>query len=380
MVGFLLVALSMTAAQAAVVVGNMAEFTAAFSNAIPGTAIYLRPGIYEGGCFVSQIHGAPQAPIVITALDPNNPPLFRGGGSCIHIHGGSHLEISRLVLEGAKHSGINIDDAEVFTNPSHHIALRHLVIRNTGDAGIKLAGLASFIVQGCDVSRWAYGLPAINMVGCHRGVVVACLCRHDNPEAGYGVQTKGGSENIVIRGCRFEQVGNRGVNVGGSTDLNLFRPKTQHFEARNIRVEDCTFVGGAASVAFVNAEDCVARFNTVYRPGLFAFRILQETTEPGFVACHRCQISDNIIAFRSDELQEYINVGPHTAPRTFTFARNWWYCLDRPSQSLPVLPARETDGVYGIDPLFIAQETGDLRLQPTSPARSYGNRLGQPSE
>jgi hypothetical protein len=69
-----------------------------------------------------------------------------------------------------------------------------------------------------------------------------------------------------------------------------------------------------------------------------------------------------------------VNIGPDTAPQTFQFARNWWYCLDQPAQteSLVQLPTKEAGGIYGQDPRFRDAEQGDLRLQPNSPAEKVG--------
>ena len=53
------------------------------------------------------------------------------------------------------------------------------------------------------------------------------------------------------------------------------------------------------------------------------------------------QFTDNLIAFRSDEMTVPVNIGPDTAPETFTLARNAWYCLDDPAQSRPRLPIPE---------------------------------------
>lgn len=67
-----------------------------------------------------------------------------------------------------------------------------------------------------------------------------------------------------------------------------------------------------------------------------------------------------------------VNIGGNTAPATFQFARNWWYCLDDPPRSRPSLPATETAGVYGQSPQFLDAATGDLRLHSESPARGVG--------
>jgi hypothetical protein len=115
------------------------------------------------------------------------------------------------------------------------------------------------------------------------------------------------------------------------------------------------------------------RFNTIYRPGRWALRILQENTAPGFVPSRHGQFTDNLVAFDSKQWASGgVNVGPNTAPKTFTFARNFWFCLDDPSRSRPTLPVTESGGTYGEDPKFRDADRGDLRLQPSSPARSTG--------
>ena len=120
------------------------------------------------------------------------------------------------------------------------------------------------------------------MVGCHRGVIAANVIRHIVPEPPNctGVQGKGGTSDVVIRQNRFEHAGGRGVNIGGGTGLQFFRPALvaggAHAEARNIRVEGNTFVGAMTPVAFAGVDGAVVRFNTIERPGRWALRILQE--------------------------------------------------------------------------------------------------------
>jgi hypothetical protein len=143
--------------------------------------------------------------------------------------------------------------------------------------------------------------------------------------------------------------------VGGSTGLEFFRPPlapTGEFaEARAIRVEGNTFVGGGCAIAFVGVDGAIVRFNTIERPTRWALRILQENRAAGFVACRNGEFSDNLIVFDSGHWSEGgVNIGPSTAPATFKFARNWWYCSDRPDRSTPQLPTPESRGVYGRDP------------------------------
>jgi hypothetical protein len=127
-------------------------------------------------------------------------------------------------------------------------------------------------------------------------------------------------------------------------------------------------------VAFVGVEGGVVRFNTIYCPRHWALRILHgENVAPDFVLSRDGRFTDNIVAFRSDQWWDGgVNISSHTAPKTFAFARNFWYCLDNPPASRPTLPSPEEDGVYGRSPQFRGASTGDLRLQPESPARQVG--------
>jgi hypothetical protein len=218
------------------------------------------------------------------------------------------------------------------------------------------------------------------MVGCHRGAVEGCRFRQERPGPCHGVQVKGGASEIVIRGCRFEEAGDRAVNVGGRTGPPYFRPPlptalvpgTRLFEARAIVVEGNTFVGGGAPVAFINVEDAVFRRNTVYRPRRFAARLLQENRDAGFAAAADLRYERNVVAFRAGEWVEAVNVGPDTDPSQLKIAANYWFCLDAPAASKPRLPVVEAAGVYGPDPGFRDPEGGDLRLTPGSPAAGYG--------
>ena len=87
-------------------------------------------------------------------------------------------------------------------------------------------------------------------------------------------------------------------NIGGSTELQFFRPPLKpgeaHWEAKHIRVEGNTFIGGGAAVAFVGVDGAVVRYNTIYHPDRWVIRILQETTEPGFVACRNGRFERNL--------------------------------------------------------------------------------------
>lgn len=363
---------------ATVTVADTEQLRRALAEAGPGTTVRIAPGTYRGGVSARGLRGEAGRPIVLTAADPERPPVFEGGDSGLHLSDPAYVELHDLIVAGVRGNGLNIDDGGSYDSPAHHVRLRGLVVRDIGPQGnrdgIKLSGVDDFRVEGCTVERWGSGGSGIDMVGCHRGTITGCTFRHGNSVGDSGVQAKGGSTDILIVRCRFEHAGQRAVNLGGSTGMAYFRPRPLSYEARDITVEDCTFTGSMTPVAFVGVDGAVVRYNTIYRPKRWGLRILQETRQPGFVPSRNGHFTDNLIAFRSDEMAVPINVGDGTAPETFTLARNAWYCLDAPQRSRPKLPIPEADGVYGVDPHFRDAGRGDLGLQPGSPVGRAGAR------
>jgi hypothetical protein len=358
-------------------VRTTAELRQAVSKAKPGTSVLLEPGEYSGGIHLSNLHGSPGKTIVFGAADPSKPPRIVGGGSGLQLSDVSHLEVRDLVIERATGNGVNIDDGGSYETPSHHVTLKNLRVTDLpkgNNDGIKLSGLDDFRVENCVVERW--GGSGIDMVGCHRGKIVGCTFRSGGDS---GVQCKGGTSDVSVSRSRFENFGQRGVNIGGSTGLPFFRPSLDkvpvgsRYEAKGIRVEGCTFIGGISPIAFVGVDGAVVRFNTIYHPERWAIRILQETRTPDFVPSRNGVFEDNLVVFRSDAwVSGGVNIGADTAPATFKFARNFWFCSDRPENSRPRLPSAEVNGSAGQDPMLRDPAKGDLAVRDGSPARNVG--------
>lgn len=386
-VGFPMVLIAMVlaidsapSADTTILVQNTQQLRSALRSAQPGDTIRLAPGEYEGGLYVEKLYGQSGKPIVIAAQDPEKPPIIRGGSSGIQISRATYVELRHLTFVGARYNGINIDDGGRYESPTHHILLKGVTVRDVGPEGncdgIKLSGVTDFRVEGCTVERWGNGGQGIDMVGCHRGAIEGCTLRFTD-DKGFGVQAKGGCSAITVRRCRFEHAGARAMQIGGSTGLGFFRPPLkpggEYAEARNITVEGCVFIGSTAAVSFVGVDGATVRFNTIYLPTRWAIRILQETRAKGFVPCRNGQFTDNLVVYRSDRWFEGgVNIGPFTAPQTFTFARNQWYCEDAPERSKPALPVPEREGVYGVNPRLRTPKRGDLSVQENSPAQKVG--------
>ncbi|HXV27939.1 MAG TPA: right-handed parallel beta-helix repeat-containing protein, partial [bacterium] len=238
--------------------------------------------------------------------------------------------------------------------------------------GIKFTGVVDFALEKCVIENWPDGGAGINLLGSHWGVVTGCTLRNSVGRGEMGLQAKGGTADILISGNRFFEAGLKALSLGGSTGLNAFHPSFQGSETKNITVEGNLIVGSESAIVFASSENVIVRFNTIYLPHKWAVRILQDNNQPGSIPCRNGQFTDNIVVFRSGWTDGGINVGKGTAPETFRFARNLWYCENRPGWSQPFLPVPEKDGVYGKDPLFRDPARNDFSLQEGSPATGKG--------
>ncbi len=348
-------------------VRNSEELRAALQNAQPGKAILLAPGQYSPDISVESIHGTKDKPIIIAAADERNPPLFAGGKVALHFVGCSYITIRSVRVSGCTGNGINADDAGNAAQPSQGMVFENITIEDIGPKGtfngLKLSGLDNFVVRNCTFSGW--GGSAIDMVGCHDGVVQNCMFLG---KAGFsqdtGVQIKGGSERIIVKRNFFKQGGSRAINLGGSTDLEFFRPKVRNYEAKDIEVAGNHIIGSRSSIAFASSIQCTVRHNTIVNPETWVLRILQEQPTDKFLPCQQGVFRDNLIIF-DRRVRECVNVGEDTKPETFTFSGNAWFCTD--DNRRPLLPSRENGGIYQVDPMLENAEEPEMKFGSQNP-------------
>ena len=341
---------------------------AAVGRLKPGTTLLLGSGTYRGGLYLRGVSGTAEARIVLRGADAGNPPLFLGGGSeGIHLADCNYVTLANLHVKGFPGNGINVDDGGTFDTPSRGVVIEDVVIRDTGPKGnhdaLKLSGVDAFVVRRCRFEGW--GGSAIDMVGCHDGLIEDCtFVGKPTCTQASGVQIKGGSARICVQTSFFHQAGMRAINLGGSTGLEYFRPKVGDCEAEDVTIAGNRFLGGMAPVAFVTADGGHVHHNTIVLPGKWVLRILQETRDGRFKPCRGGLFENNLVVCDAS-VRVFVNVGPGTAPETFTFRRNAWFSRAGPLR--PKLPTAETDGVYDVDPKLDRIAEGACRATSKDP-------------
>jgi hypothetical protein len=335
-------------------VTTSSEFQSALNAAMPGHEIVLAPGVYAG-----RFTGTGLTGVTVRSSDPANPAVIdaTGVGEGFKLSSVKQMTLSDLVIENASQNAINIDDGQ-FVAASEDVTLRSLTVRDSGSVGIKLTGVERFHVDRCQVINWGANWVAIDVIGSHAGLIERSYMQNGTTGSGNGIQVKGGASDIVIRANRLVNANERGIQIGGSTTLSLFRPQPPGtVEASGIVAEGNvilhngnTGLGIRSAVSFINTADGVFRNNVVYRPSLYAMRILKENRNAGFVNTQKGTVADNIFIWNQGDLVGVVNAGSMTQANTFTFEGNQWYNQTNPSNSTLSLPSTETDGVYGVNP------------------------------
>lgn len=340
------------------VVATTSQLTAALAAAGAGDEIHLQPGVYGGGHYRANL-----SQVTIRSSNRANPAIIDGGSNGIQLSDASSVTIADLVFRNQTGNGLNIDDGGSFATPTTNITLRNITVRDIVTAGnndgIKLSGVNGFLIEGVRVLNWGIGGSAVDMVGCHDGLVQNSLFAHTNTSnGGTTLQPKGGSKNITFRANRIELPpdAGRAVQAGGSTGAQFFRfvDGDSGYEADEIVAEGNVIIGGSSAFSWVNIDGGIFHHNVVHRPYRWVARILNENQGSAtIVDTQNGQLHDNRIVFNDtgSEFSTAVNDGPETEPDTYSFARNRWLNLANPTPggSRPALPTVEVDGVYGGD-------------------------------
>lgn len=334
------------------VVSSPDELEQALRRARPGDTIRLRPGTYRESVYVENLAGERDKPITVCGEDPDNPPVFDGVRSALHLSRVRYVTLRHLAVKGATANGINIDDGGRKNEPSHHVVLEDLTVSETGPTGnrdaLKLSGVDHFVVRRCRLTGW--GGSGIDMVGCHQGVVESCRFEGMSGfSQSNAVQMKGGTSDILVQANHFQSVGQRSVNIGGSTGLDYFRPEAGDYEATRIEVAGNRFEGSLAPINWVTTKGGWVHHNTIIHPEKWVARILQENTDARFKPSGDGLFEKNVVV-TDQRVRTFVNVGGNTAPESFVFRDNAWF-TDSPRR--PTLPVDERGGRHAqIDDAF----------------------------
>jgi polygalacturonase len=328
-----------------IIVRDTESLRSALRGLKPGTTLKVSPGEYSGGHTVSGIEK-----LTIEALDPKQPPLFKGGKTGFHFSRCENLTLRHLRISGQSENGLNLDDGGDLARPVSGITIEDIEVSDIGPKGnhdgIKCSGLDMATIRNCTITGW--GGQGIDFVGCHHTLINGCrFIGKEGFSASAGIQLKGGTSDVIVEKCHFTNAGQRPINLGGSTGLAYFRPQGAKYEATRLIVRNNIIEESLCAAAFVGVDGAEFVDNTIMYPEKWIFRILQETNQPGFVPCRNVLIKDNRITFRRSQIQTDINIGGGTAPETFRFENNQWFAEDNPQASKPRLPVDEKGGIYG---------------------------------
>jgi hypothetical protein len=105
-----------------ILVSSPSQLQSEIRRLTPGTTLLLAPGTYTGGIYLENISGTDAAPIVIRGIDPNNPPVFSGGGQALHLADCSYVTLSNLVVYDSR--------VQVFVNVGPGVAPQTFIFRH----------------------------------------------------------------------------------------------------------------------------------------------------------------------------------------------------------------------------------------------------------
>jgi hypothetical protein len=361
----------------------------AAQSAQPGTEIRLLPGVHGGDTFLDLLRGTTNLPIWIRGASATNRPVISGGTEGIHLSRARYVMLQNLEIANASGNGINCDDGGEYANSeaSAFLVFSNVVVRDIGSGGnqdgIKLSGIRDFYLFDVEATRCGGSASGsgVDMVGCHRGRITRSSFYDLSANA---VQIKGGSSDIEVSQCIVSKAGQRGINIGGSTDLVFFRPplvtNAPNVEAHGVRVIANVFIGCTATVAYVSATNCLVAHNTIIEPTRWVFRILQETVTSGgypFAPCGQNTFRNNIVYYRQAVLNSYVNQGANTEPSTFSVHNNLWFAHDQPNAAPYALPGSVSGNRFGLNPAFSNAAAQNYRITLASPAATSGVVVAQ---
>ncbi len=258
-------------------VSTIDEIFEAVRNAQPGDVIEIAPGTYDYTVYYgaqkidTAAEGTADAPITLTAADPENPPVITGtsteNGYVLQVTG-DYWIIENIHFTNSQ-KGIVLDN-------SNNSIIRNCEVSNTGSEAIALRdGSSDCLVQNCYIHDIGLVTP-----GYGEGVYIGS----SKTVSGFDYYC----DNNVVDGCTF-------INVAAEhVDVKEYTTGTE--------IKNCTFYGDgmsganyAGSFIDIAGNECNVHDNIGYRNGnsniVAAFEIHEQVAEWGY----RCSFRDNTL-------------------------------------------------------------------------------------
>ena len=380
----------------------------AIERAEPGTAVRLKPGLYDyESIFINNLNGTDKNPVWIGGVPDmerpvlvNPSPLTIAGGSYVILH---DIEVTRLSEpdkggnpDSYEH-GIHVSDGGKL-DTTHHFVFRNLYVHNIWNSPFKLSGLDYGYLFDCEVADdplYGRNSGSVDHVRSNN-MTIAYNYLHGTTTNGFSF--KGGSRDCVIHNNLIVNA-HVGAHMGQSTGVQFFRPELTDknvYEAQNIRTYSNIMIDVLSPFVISSAKDCYAVNNTIitrnpYDPSQARlFRILNQgatdennnplTANDGVP--HYNTIANNLFYYGGSMAGEITNVGANIPLDTFTIKNNMYYNWSDPD-SMPdenkTYPTSATfrdfpyeNLITGKNPLFEDADNNNFGLRAESPAINAG--------
>lgn len=351
----------------------------------PGDEVILMPGRHRPAT-LEGLHGERNRPIVIRGLDPARPPVILAARFGIRLIDPRHVQLRDLSIRGATIHGILIEgstDAEDGQAArSGPIGLTRVTITDTGPTrsftadsrhALCIRGISGVSIKSCHIAGWSGS--AIEIVGGKEISVRDCtFVGHDNRHQVTGVRLRAGCQGVRIDRCRFTNVGDQGICVGGASRPYEFNPPLAEdgepdslFEASRVNITRSVFQGGLCAVAFVNCTRAIVRRCTIVRPRRAVVSIRRDQADPRFAAPGRCAFGGNLVIWERGDLTSLTHLGPGADISSVVLEENLWWTPDGPAaiKALGTFPGTfSTPQIVDVDPAL------DASLRPVTAAAS----------
>lgn len=185
-------------------------------NAGAGDIVEIAPGTYRFRVRLSN-HGTESEPIIIRALDPDNPPVFDLGGdwcgdwpgswsnnrAIFHIDG-SFYKISDIVFRGAHQAANSADASGIRSVGAQNITVQNCLFEYN-DNGVQGTG-ENILYEFCEFryngkTNGQTGDAAHNIY-THGGTFTFCYCYIHDPLEGQNIHSR--SRYMLVKSCLIE--------------------------------------------------------------------------------------------------------------------------------------------------------------------------------